>query len=148
MVVVGYLEALLMETVVLLKNAVFLDVTPCGSLRTDVSEERSASMIRMTRIGVLGTTLAITNNWRTLRRNTMFSYFQFLVCSPDHVCVCVSHSGDLVFLLCSAFIIRNLNFVGVTLYFTLLWILVLQLSPSALVLTFPVLVPSLFHLFY
>jgi hypothetical protein len=44
-----------------LKNGVFWDVTPCGSLRTDVSEELSAS-IRMTRIGELGTTLAVTNN--------------------------------------------------------------------------------------
>jgi hypothetical protein len=30
--------------------------------RTDVSEERSASFIRVTRIGELGTTLAITSN--------------------------------------------------------------------------------------
>jgi hypothetical protein len=35
---------------------------------TDVKEERSASFIRMTRIGELGTTLAVTNNLRTLRR--------------------------------------------------------------------------------
>jgi hypothetical protein len=38
--------------------------------RTDVSEEFSASFIRMTRIGELGTTLAATNNRRTLRKNT------------------------------------------------------------------------------
>jgi hypothetical protein len=31
-------------------------------VRTDVSEELSASFIRMTRIGELGTTLAVTNN--------------------------------------------------------------------------------------
>jgi hypothetical protein len=36
--------------------------------RTDVSEERSASIIRVTRIGELGT-LATTSNRRTLRRN-------------------------------------------------------------------------------
>jgi hypothetical protein len=30
-------------------------------VRTDVSEELSASFIRMTRIGVLGTTLAVTS---------------------------------------------------------------------------------------
>jgi hypothetical protein len=36
--------------------------------RTDVSEELSAS-IRMTRICELGTTLAVTSNRRTLRRN-------------------------------------------------------------------------------
>jgi hypothetical protein len=39
-------------------------------VRTDVSEERSASFIRMTRIGELGIKLAITSNRRTLRRNT------------------------------------------------------------------------------
>jgi hypothetical protein len=31
-------------------------------LRTDVSEELSASIIRVTRIGELGTTLAVTSN--------------------------------------------------------------------------------------
>jgi hypothetical protein len=36
-------------------------------IRTDVSEERSASFIRVTRIGELGTTLAVTSNRRTLR---------------------------------------------------------------------------------
>jgi hypothetical protein len=36
-------------------------------LRTDISEE--ASFIRVTRIGELGTTLAVTSNRRTLRRN-------------------------------------------------------------------------------
>jgi hypothetical protein len=35
-------------------------------VRTDVSEEPSAS-IRVTRIGELGTTLAVTSNRRTLR---------------------------------------------------------------------------------
>jgi hypothetical protein len=33
-------------------------------VRTDVSEERSASFIRVTRIGKLGTTLAVTSNRR------------------------------------------------------------------------------------
>jgi hypothetical protein len=43
----------------------------CVSLvRTDVSEERSASIIRVTRISELGTTLAVTNNQRMLQRNT------------------------------------------------------------------------------
>jgi hypothetical protein len=39
-------------------------------VRTDVSEELSASIIRVTRIGELGTTLTVTSNRRTLRRNT------------------------------------------------------------------------------
>jgi hypothetical protein len=36
-------------------------------VRTDVSGERSASIIRVTRIGELGTTLAVTSDQRTLR---------------------------------------------------------------------------------
>jgi hypothetical protein len=39
-------------------------------VRTDVSEELGASFIRVTGIGELGTTLAVTSNRRTLRRNT------------------------------------------------------------------------------
>jgi hypothetical protein len=39
-------------------------------VRTDVLEELSASFIRVTRIGELGTTLAVTSNRRTLRRDT------------------------------------------------------------------------------
>jgi hypothetical protein len=37
-------------------------------VRTDVSEELSASFIRVTRIGEIGTTLAVTSNRRTLHR--------------------------------------------------------------------------------
>jgi hypothetical protein len=39
-------------------------------VRTDVSEEPSASFIKATRIDELGTTLAATSNRRTLRKNT------------------------------------------------------------------------------
>jgi hypothetical protein len=39
-------------------------------VRTDVSEDPSASFIKVTRIGELGTTLAATSNRRTLRRNS------------------------------------------------------------------------------
>jgi hypothetical protein len=39
-------------------------------VRTDVSEELSASFIRVTKIGELGT-LAVTSNRRTLRKNTV-----------------------------------------------------------------------------
>jgi hypothetical protein len=39
-------------------------------VRTDVSEERGASFIRVTKIGELETTQAATSNRRTLRRNT------------------------------------------------------------------------------
>jgi hypothetical protein len=39
-------------------------------VRTDVSEKFGASFIRVKTIGELGTTLAVTNNRLTLRRNT------------------------------------------------------------------------------
>jgi hypothetical protein len=39
-------------------------------VRTEVSKERSASFIRVTRIGVR-TTIGVTSNRRTLRRNTV-----------------------------------------------------------------------------
>jgi hypothetical protein len=42
-------------------------------VRTDVSEELCASIIRVTRIGEIGTTLAVTSNRRTLRRNCLQS---------------------------------------------------------------------------
>jgi hypothetical protein len=40
-------------------------------VRTNVSEELSASFIKVTRIGELGTTLAVTTNGHILRRNTI-----------------------------------------------------------------------------
>jgi hypothetical protein len=43
-------------TAVTMKNGVFWDVTPCGS------EELSTSFIRVTRIGELGTTLALATD--------------------------------------------------------------------------------------
>jgi hypothetical protein len=46
-------------------------------VRIDVSEETSASFIRVTRICELGTTLAATSNRRTLRR---ISYIYMFVC--------------------------------------------------------------------
>jgi hypothetical protein len=49
-----------------MKNGVFWDVTPCGSCKNRRSEEISASNIRVTRIGVLGT-FAGTSNRCTLR---------------------------------------------------------------------------------
>jgi hypothetical protein len=39
-------------------------------IRTDVSEELTASFVRVTRIGELGRTLAATSSRRTLLRNT------------------------------------------------------------------------------
>jgi hypothetical protein len=67
-----------------MKNGVFWDVRPVALVRTDVSEELSASFIRVTRIGGLGTTLAATSNRRTLRRNTKYLWYFFAVsCHPD-----------------------------------------------------------------
>jgi hypothetical protein len=37
-------------------------------VRTDVSEEHIAPIIRVTRIGELGTTIAVTSNRRSVRR--------------------------------------------------------------------------------
>jgi hypothetical protein len=55
-----------------MKNAVFFDMLRLVVLvSTDVSNELSASIIRVTRIGELGTTLAVTSNalTRASRRN-------------------------------------------------------------------------------
>jgi hypothetical protein len=62
---------------VTMKNAVFWVLRSVALVRTDVylfnvSEELSTSIIRVTRIGELGTTLAVTSNRRTLRRNTQY----------------------------------------------------------------------------
>jgi hypothetical protein len=46
---------------------------------TDVSEEGMTSIIRVTRIGEVGTTLAVTNNRRNVRRNTFRSGRRLLV---------------------------------------------------------------------
>jgi hypothetical protein len=40
-------------------------------VRSDISQKLSASFIRVTRIGELGTALAVTSNRRTLRRNAI-----------------------------------------------------------------------------
>jgi hypothetical protein len=44
-----------------MKNAVFCDVTPRASIRTEVSEERIATIIRVSSISELGITLAVTS---------------------------------------------------------------------------------------
>jgi hypothetical protein len=51
------------------KNGVLWVATPCGSCKNRVSEELSASISTVTRIGELGM-LAVTSNRRMLRRNT------------------------------------------------------------------------------
>jgi hypothetical protein len=51
------------SSAVIMKNAVFWDVTQCGSCKTDVSEERIASIICVTRVGEIRTTVAVTSNY-------------------------------------------------------------------------------------
>jgi hypothetical protein len=50
-----------------MKNGVLRDVHRVALVRANVSEELSASFIRVTRIGELETTLALNSNRRTLR---------------------------------------------------------------------------------
>jgi hypothetical protein len=52
-----------------MKNAIFWIVTPCGFIRTSVSKEHSAFIIRVTRFGELTTTLGISIEFlRSVRR--------------------------------------------------------------------------------
>jgi hypothetical protein len=62
----------------MLKNSVVWDFTPCGICKKDVLEEHSASIIRVTRIGELGTMLIVTSNRRTLQRNMYYVILVFL----------------------------------------------------------------------
>jgi hypothetical protein len=50
--------------------------------RSDILEELSAPFIRVTRIGELGTTLAVTRNRRTLRRNWLLVTASVVPSSP------------------------------------------------------------------
>jgi hypothetical protein len=49
-----------------MKNGVFGTLRPVSLIIIDISEEVSASFIRVTRNGELGTTLAVTSNRRIL----------------------------------------------------------------------------------
>jgi hypothetical protein len=51
-------------------------------VRTDVSGERSAFIIKVIRIGQLGTTLTVDSNQRTMRRNIMLVIANFVPSSP------------------------------------------------------------------
>jgi hypothetical protein len=70
-----------------MKNAVFWDVTPCGSCKNRRFGELSVSFIRVTRIGELGTTLTVTRNRRT-RPNA----YQLQKSATEHSSTCKPHS--------------------------------------------------------
>jgi hypothetical protein len=63
---------------VTMKNGVFWALRRVALVRTDVSQELGVSFNKVARIGELGTTLALTSNRRTLRRNTKFSEMSVL----------------------------------------------------------------------
>jgi hypothetical protein len=69
-------QTLMHGTCFLLQTHVYWRMPPSGMLchvalvRKDVSEERTASIIRVTRIDELGMMLAVTSNQCMLRRNT------------------------------------------------------------------------------
>jgi hypothetical protein len=62
-----------------LKNGVFWDVRHVALVRTDISEDLCASIIRMARIRELGTMLAVTSNQRMLRRMRLLTLYFFVV---------------------------------------------------------------------
>jgi hypothetical protein len=47
-------------------------------VRTDVSKELSASIIRVTRISEIGTTLALTSDRRTLKKLSHFVFICYM----------------------------------------------------------------------
>jgi hypothetical protein len=63
-------------------------------VRTDVSEEHSASIIRVTRIGELGT-LAVTSNRRMQRRNAKWLVAANVPSSPILVIVTAVKTSNL-----------------------------------------------------
>jgi hypothetical protein len=86
----SHLHLIQMFHMLSMKNAIFWDVMPCSSVSTDVSQEHSVSIIRLTRIGELGTTLAVTSNRSMLRRNTInvrFEVFTAVTISSQHTSV-------------------------------------------------------------
>jgi hypothetical protein len=73
-------------------------------VRTDMSEEFSASFIRVTRIGELGTTVAVTSKRRPLRGNAKYLVFLHSVCQLLVTATVVPSSPILVTLMKEALI--------------------------------------------
>jgi hypothetical protein len=63
----AYSSALFYRNSLCIKNVVSVMLLRAGLVRTDVSEQRIASITRMTRIGELGTTLDVTTSRSTQR---------------------------------------------------------------------------------
>jgi hypothetical protein len=59
---------------VTMKNGVFGMLRCVALVQTDVSEELSASFIRVTGIGELGTTLAVTSNRHMLHKKLLCTF--------------------------------------------------------------------------
>jgi hypothetical protein len=70
-------------------------------VRTDVSEECIASIVRVTRISELGTTLAITSNRRTLRRGTWGNI------PEDGILHCHRRDNFKSYIICNTFRLEN-----------------------------------------
>jgi hypothetical protein len=56
-----------------MKNAIFWDIPPHGSCKNRRFGECSTFIIRATKIGEQETTLAVTSNLRTQRKNTVYT---------------------------------------------------------------------------
>jgi hypothetical protein len=79
-----------------INNGIFWMLRSMALVRTDVSEELSASLIRVTRIGELGTTLAVTSNWPAINSRIFVwsvgsvRYKGFFLCSMRQLLVTAS----------------------------------------------------------
>jgi hypothetical protein len=66
-------------TAMTMKNTVFWDAAPCGYCKNRRIGGSIASVIRLTIIGEARTTLAVTSNWSTPRRNTILLVTYYIV---------------------------------------------------------------------
>jgi hypothetical protein len=72
-----------------MKNVVLWDITPCSLIRTDVSVGRIASIIRVTRIGELGTTLGITTTYSSHNISSHHGLVAILPSCYNFVCTSI-----------------------------------------------------------
>jgi hypothetical protein len=82
-------------------------------VRTDVSKELSKSFIKLTRIGELGTKLAVTSNRHTLRRNVILVFnmtLRFMSTLPDFIITHIPCFCLIAILKCKDTCLRKLLF--------------------------------------